>query len=551
MRFVIFLIVIVVNIQLVFSKTINDSLNDKLIEMKDQGNNFVISGQYSKALKIYFDALKLAESRRDTFSIASIYNNIGTAYKEIQDYNNSIMFLQKAERLIPRLKEKSLIADIYNTMGNIYYDTYKDTLALKYYQKSHSVRLLAGDSSKLASSFKNLAAFYLDIGNMEKGKEMISESIKIRVALNDSSGIASSYLAIGEAYLLQKQYELAKQYLNNGYSYLLLNTPIYIKRMFFEDFALLYSGTNDYKNAYKFQNMLMNLKDSIMNTEKSKQLVEMQTKYETEKKEQQLKLKSVEVDKQKYQNKIQILLFIGLAVLIILIFGFVFYRNKQHQKAELIKENNRQEKLRFKAVIDSEEKERIRVAKELHDGLGQLLSSAKLNMSSLEDGIQKEDEYLLKNSLTIIDDAVNEVRNISHNMMPTALMNYGIIEAITGLVNKINDSKQITIIFNNNNFSITLNKETEIALYRIIQEIINNMLKHSKATHIEIDLFNLINQIKLNITDNGIGFNVAEIKDSKGIGWQNIYSRVSMLNGNIDIISSSEKGTEVEIDFKL
>lgn len=551
MRFLMLLLLVVINIQFVFSVNSKDTLNDKLVEMKEQGNSFVISGQYSKAIKVYFDALKLAESRKDTFSIATIYNNIGTAYKEIQDYENAHKFLKKAEKLIDRLQNKSLVADIYNTIGNIYYDTYKDSLAIEYFKKSHTVRLIAGDSMKLATSFKNLAAFYLDIGNMEKGKEMISESIKIRAALNDSSGIASSYLALGEAYLLQKQYELAKKYLNNGYSYILLNTPIYIKRMFFEDFALLYSGTNDFKTAFRFQNLLMSLKDSVLNTEKSKQLIEMQTKYETEKKEQQLKLKSVEIEKQKYRNKVQVISFIGSAILIISIFGFVFYRNKQRQRAEIMRENNRQEKLRFKAVIDSEEKERIRIAKELHDGLGQLLSSAKLNMSGLEDGIQKEDEFLLKNSLNIIDDAVKEVRNISHNMMPTALMNYGLVEAITGLVGKINDSKQLAVNFSKDNYKITLEKETEITLYRIVQEVINNMLKHSKAKNIEIMLSNNENLICLMISDNGVGFNISEIKNSKGIGWQNIYSRVSMLNGKINIDSNLTMGTCINIEFKL
>lgn len=545
------LLLVVINIQFVFSVNSKDTLNDKLVEMKEQGNSFVISGQYSKAIKVYFDALKLAESRKDTFSIATIYNNIGTAYKEIQDYENAHKFLKKAEILINRLQNKSLIADIYNTIGNIYYDTYKDSLAIEYYEKSHAVRLIAGDSMKLASSFKNLAAFYLDIGNMEKGKEMISESIKIRAALNDSSGIASSYLALGEAYLLQKQYEMAKKYLNNGYSYILLNTPIYIKRMFFEDFALLYSGTNDFKTAFRFQNLLMSLKDSVLNTEKSKQLIEMQTKYETEKKEQQLKLKSVEVEKQKYRNKVQVISFIGSAILIISIFGFVFYRNKQRQRAEIMRENNRQEKLRFKAVIDSEEKERIRIAKELHDGLGQLLSSAKLNMSGLEDGIQKEDEFLLKNSLNIIDDAVKEVRNISHNMMPTALMNYGIIEAINGFVTKINDTKQIAINFDYEGLNISLEKELEIAIFRIVQEIINNMLKHSSAKNIDMLFFNEEDKLKMLIKDNGKGFDVTEIDKSTGIGWQNIYSRVLLLNGKILVNSQIGMGTEISITIKV
>jgi signal transduction histidine kinase len=282
----------------------------------------------------------------------------------------------------------------------------------------------------------------------------------------------------------------------------------------------------------------------------------MQTKYETEKKEientklqKENEIKELKIAQQRSDWKFLLVLFIVIGFVLILTSIFIILRYKQKQKSELIKENSRQEKLRFKAVIDSEEKERTRIAKELHDGLGQLLSSAKLNISGLEDGIPKEDEYLLQNSLTIIDDAVKEVRNISHNLMPTALMNYGIIEAITGLVSKINDSKQIIVNFNKENFNINLDKENEIALYRITQEVLNNMLKHSKAKNIDIVFFNTNNNININIKDNGIGFNTEEIKDSKGIGWQNIYSRVSMLNGKILINSQIGKGTDVHINI--
>ena len=158
---------------------------------------------------------------------------------------------------------------------------------------------------------------------------------------------------------------------------------------------------------------------------------------------------------------------------------------------------------------------------------------------------------MLQNSLTIIDEAVNEVRNISHNLMPTALMNYGIIEAIAGLLVKINDSKQIEVNFNKQNFNITLNKETEITLFRIIQEVINNMLKHSKAKIIDIVLSDEESILNLIIKDNGVGFNTSEIENSKGIGWQNIYSRVSMLNGKIFVSSHIGKGTEVFITINV
>jgi two-component system, NarL family, sensor kinase len=548
MRKITFLLICFFQILLAHSHIKADSLKLKLNNMKEQGNNFVISGQYTKAIKIYFEALKLAELRKDTLSIATIYNNIAVSYRELAEYDNSLEFSRKAEILIPRINNNAMIADIFNTFGNVYFDTYKDSMAIEYFLKSHTYRILAGDSFKLATSFKNLAAFYFEKGEFNKGFGCINNSIKIREKLNDSSGIASSYLAIGEMFLNQNGKEDSSLlYLNKGYKYIQLNTSIYTKKEFYESFVILYSVIKDFENAFRFQKILVHVKDSILSIEKTKQLVEMQTKYETEKKEQQLKLNSVEIDKQKYRNNVQILLFAIFVLLIIILSGFIFYRNKQRQKAE----HNHQEKLRFKAVIDSEEKERIRIAKELHDGLGQLLSSAKLNMSSLEDGVPKEDEYLLKNSLTIIDDAVKEVRNISHNMMPTALMNYGLIEATSALVKKINDSRQISVNFVKDNFSLTLEKETEIAIYRIIQEIFNNMIKHSKADQIDILFSNNDRNFLLQIKDNGIGFDTSLIKNSQGIGWQNIYSRVSMLNGTISVDSQTGKGTEIKIQMTI
>jgi signal transduction histidine kinase len=229
---------------------------------------------------------------------------------------------------------------------------------------------------------------------------------------------------------------------------------------------------------------------------------------------------------------------------------FVFFQQKNRQKANLMLETNRLEKLRFKAVIESEEKERKRIAEELHDGLGQLLSTAKMNVASLDDAValsDAEDKVVFQTSLSLIDEAVSEVRNISHNLMPGALIKLGLIPAISDLVKKINTSGKMKIVFDYDPNFEKLNETTEIAIFRIVQEILNNSIKHSQAKNIRVELMKLDNEIRLVITDDGIGIDIAKIENSQGIGWKNIYSRVAMLNGSIDIQSVRDSGTKIKI----
>ncbi|MBV5342495.1 hypothetical protein JZU68_02395, partial [bacterium] len=214
----------------------------------------------------------------------------------------------------------------------------------------------------------------------------------------------------------------------------------------------------------------LNLKDSLFKVESTKKTAEYKVLYETEKKDREIKIKTAEAETQKSRNSIQLLLFLGLIMIITFVAIFVFFQQKNRQKAKLLLETNRLEKLRFKAVIESEEKERKRIAEELHDGLGQLLSTAKMNVASLDDAVaqsDEEDKVVFQTSLNLIDEAVSEVRNISHNLMPGALIKLGLIPAISDLVKKINTSGKMKIVFDYDPNFEKLNETTEIAIFRI------------------------------------------------------------------------------------
>ncbi len=232
---------------------------------------------------------------------------------------------------------------------------------------------------------------------------------------------------------------------------------------------------------------------------------------------------------------------------IIIIFITIRYFTAKKYKLEL-REVQIEQSSRLKAIIETEEKERKRIARELHDGLGQMLSTARLTVSGLEESENEEDKSRIRKSLKIIDAACEEVRHISHNMMPGALIQMGLIPALDDLVETINASGQLEVDFNTN-IKEPIGESVEIAIYRIVQEVCNNIIKHAKAKNIGITIFKNIQIIDIEIKDNGIGFSTELIDKSMGIGWKNIYSRISSLNGTIKVDSVINKGTTIKIQI--
>jgi signal transduction histidine kinase len=289
--------------------------------------------------------------------------------------------------------------------------------------------------------------------------------------------------------------------------------------------------------------------DSILNTDVTKQIAEMGTKYETEKKEQENLLL-------KKDNKIKSLslwfLIIGL-LLTVATFYLIFNRNKMKQKTLLQAEMLKQQELRSKAVLDAEETERQRIAKDLHDGIGQMLSAVKLNLSTVQSKItiNENEKLLFQNAISLVDDSVKEVRSISHNMMPNMLIKKGLANAVRDFIDKLSGTT-LKIDLEITGMNERLESTLESILFRVLQELVNNIIKHAQANHITIQLLKFENEITIMIEDNGVGFKVDDtLQSDKGIGLKNIISRIDFLKGNINFDSTINKGTTVTIDIPL
>jgi two-component system, NarL family, sensor kinase len=249
-----------------------------------------------------------------------------------------------------------------------------------------------------------------------------------------------------------------------------------------------------------------------------------------------------------YSQEITLLLSIILASALVAGIVILFITSFILQQKRMIR---LQEQL-IHAEIETLEKERKRIAEDLHDDLGPLLSTVKIRLNSMELE-SDEDKYILKQSSQILDEAVKELRHISHNLMPSSLHNKGLEHAVQDVVNKLQEAKSTQVVFNPPSTPLPLDKQKEVTLYRIIQEALNNALKHAAAEKIEISLQKEGKWVKLQVQDNGNGFDYqARIKDSKsGLGLKNIASRVNLLQGKFQYQSAVGKGTKLTIEFPV
>lgn len=257
-----------------------------------------------------------------------------------------------------------------------------------------------------------------------------------------------------------------------------------------------------------------------------------------------------ELNLSKSNKERQIFYFLMIGLVLISIGLWYFFKQRQrlkNQEIETLKRN--QEISNLESLIDGEEKERKRIAQELHDGLNGDLSAIKYRLSTLEEsGLSPMDTENLGKVITMIDDSCTQIRSISHNLMPSSILEYGLIETIKEYLIKINTSDNFRVDFQSYGNYIALSKKNETIIYRIIQELVTNILKHSKASEAMIQLNYREDELVITVEDNGIGFNLNIV--SSGIGHKNIQTRIAFLNAHMDV-DSSASGTFYTITIDI
>lgn len=232
----------------------------------------------------------------------------------------------------------------------------------------------------------------------------------------------------------------------------------------------------------------------------------------------------------------------------------VFFANKLvNHINDLNAQREQLSKQLLTTVLRTEERSRSQFAKELHDGMGPLLSSAKMSLSAISTANMDEHQReILQNSRFVIDEAIRSVREISNNMSPQVLMDFGLSQGIRNFISRIKSLHNIDIVFDTNLHDVRFNSDIEVVLYRVVCEFINNSFKHSQCSKIEVSLMQDGSVLRLRYNDNGKGFNIKTTNASGGMGLSNITSRINSLNGSLKIMSNEGRGMQalVEINTK-
>lgn len=511
-----------------------------------KGQCFVKKAQFSKAVENFNLALKVAEKRNDIANKTGTLISIGWAYmednkpKEAIRFFNEVLEINASANYENRAVLLCNIASCYNTLKD-----YKqaETFALNGIAAARS----KGNHTDLANGLNILARSYYQQGRIEKAIAILKDAAIAREKVYDPSMLASDYLELANLYLKNGQPKEALSWAKKAEALSLQHTNELKIVAAYESLAATYETLGDHKNASIYLKKVIQHKDSLANDRYSQALAEMQVQFETQKKSaENLQLKKENLET-KLRNSSQQRWLLGLASGLILLVASGIYVSKlmkSRYRTRLVLEQLNEQKKRAIAVMVAEEKERRRIAADLHDGVGQTLAAASMQLNKARNGqlsLDKVDELILQ--------AGTEVRNLSHQVTPEILLHYGLANAIEQAIGKLNEANDATTFTLYTH--IEENWENEIislTLYRCFQELSTNILKHAHSTQVIIQLSLDQEEVQLIVEDNGKGFELGKVQ--YGLGIRNIESRLAPFNGTLQIDSTPGNGTTTIIKIQ-
>jgi two-component system NarL family sensor kinase len=456
---------------------------------------------------------------------------------------------------------KQYLALVLSNIANLYAEEGNFDGALSYYLSGLKINQEIGDKSGMANSYSAIGALYLGKKNTPEALKNYYTSLTLYEEIGDKNALLNLYNSLGKVYLEQKAYS---EVLNLANKALALSKETGLLRQTEHAYMLLSqvdSAQGNYKSALENHKLYIATRDSIMNEDNIEKITRQQMQFDFDK---QTALTMAEQEKKDALMREEIhhhrvignlYLIIGSSIIAIAILVLVLFRQKARKNRVITDQQIRQlqeEKklLAARFLVEGQEKERKRIAQELHDGLGVLLSVTKMQFSQIA-SYSIELQPMIAKAVSFLDQASGDVRRISHNMMPGLLTKMGLFEALEDLFENITDSHKIEAKIEIQGNRDRLPENKEIMLYRVVQEMVNNTLKYAEATKIELQIETLSDQVKIHYTDNGKGFTVNDghVKDSLGL--KSIKSRVRFLDGKIKLDSAPGKGTQYHVEVPL
>lgn len=524
----------------------------------DSFNNMGIcldqQGKFQEALENYFKALKIYERKKDSEKIAMTYVNIGIVYKTQKEYEKSLDYYKKANTIYARNKSEFGFAATSGNIGSVLIDFKKfresirySELAKKGYQKLGYGRYEAYPISNIAIAYDSLKeydkaeGFYLQAINLHKkfqnDYEIGNISNAYSISLNKQSKFKESIRISEEALHYIKKAKLF---------------PLEVNAL--KNLANAYAGVGNYLKAYELSNAYSKGRDVLFEEEKTKAVFELETQYETEKKEREILVQRAQIaeNELKIERKnLMIMAFVFLLLLSILM-GWQFFNRQKLKNLQLQKENELKDALLKIETQNKLQEQRLRISRDLHDNIGAQLTFIISSIDNLKYGFRIEDEKL-QNRLTGISEFTKETIYELRDTIWAMNMSQITFEDLKSRISNFIDNAKISSIGIDFKFAYSndnLNKKTVTSvegmnIYRIIQEAINNAIKHSEASKIAVTIDGDETKLAIEVADNGKGFDLETSNDGNGLN--NIRKRAKEIGGEIELNSKPGEGTVMKL----
>lgn len=512
-------------------------------------------GDYNKTIETLTESAAYFEDTNDSLNAAKCYSNIATAFAELELYPKAIEYSEKALQVFENLEQVQFKLITLPNLATQYFKNGDTLKAIDYNAKAERLANQLNNKRSLSIIYNNLGELYLN-KDSEKAKDYLQKTIALKEELNLKSGIEIAQSNLGYLYLKDKAFQKAISYFDEASDKINGKQLVFV----YNNLSEAYKGLGNLSKALEFVERSYQLNDSILNSENQKNLLEVQTKYESEKKEKeilQLKTENLEVNFKRKKNRN--LLIAALVALALTLF-VIYMLNKNAKRKRIIMEQNlkiqeqefnqllkSQELEGIDAIIDAQEQERSKMAADLHDNLGSKVATLKLYLESYD---EKDDFSNYYDKLKrLMSETYNEIRNISKNKNFGAEINKGLIPSTQTIAKQISESKKIDIQVNNIDVDMRIENTLEIQIFRIIQELITNIIKHADASEATIQFSQQKDMLTIMVEDNGKGFNLNDTRN--GIGLTNIERRMEQIHGELVIDTSPGNGTTVILNIPL
>ncbi len=524
------------------------------------GSEWQYLSDFELATENYLEAKKLADEINDKRLQRITNNNLASIFINLMDYEKGKQYAEKSLAIATEMKnDYAISSSMFNiATAELYLKQYDQ--ALKHYQEIEAIGVRMEDDIVTLDGWLGTADAYKFLADNNRAEQYYKKVIAFSREKSLPEYEMYAYMGIADVYISTNRKDDARSAIAGGIELgSQLGSNYELKDLYLKASALEENGGN-LTRALDFRKKYEILNDSIVGEKSKSHINLLEARFESEKKESMIR--ELEADKKlqelslRQKNTLNYIL-IGSAVtlLIIVLLSYRTYHQRQRLQLQRISELEKEKQLAAtEAVLRGEEQERSRLAKDLHDGLGGMLSGIKYSFNTMKGNLimTPDNQQAFERSMDMLDSSIKEMRRVAHNMMPEALVRFGLDAALRDFCNDIQKSGALQISYQSIGLENGVPDQTAaITIYRIVQELITNTIKHAAAKTAIVQVTKADSQLAVTVEDDGKGFDTVILKQSKGIGWTNIQHRVDFLKGTLDVKSQAGKGTSVHIELEV